>query len=215
MFACATTQLNIDKKEVMADPVNAARISVTEKKRIVMITGQQEECTQERFDKYYKPAIEAAVAEGCCIYVGAAEKGCDAMAHELLQALGATDVVVFDKGDKDGRGAKDKGWHLVNGFEDFHARDDGMIAGADRLIVYLFENAVASGTWRNVMAAAGKAVCDNTRFGESKWYDVVRQVMPDLLTVTARVCIRDAPFADRTWEYRDCFASREFLYMPK
>jgi hypothetical protein len=218
----------------MSDPVNAARInearangaaeqmadlaakyemderiSAAARKRTVMITGQQAECTQERFDKYYKPAITAAFEEGCAFVMGAAEQGCDAMAAVLLQELGAKDVVVYDKGEKDGRGAMAKGWTLANRFETYPIRDDVMIGAADCMIVYLFENAITSGTWRNVMAFRARRVSEDCRALEDP--RILCETFANGSLAIARDCVREAPHAQEGWRYE---TFKSILYAP-
>lgn len=157
--------------------------------KYVFITGQQAECTQDRFDKFYKPAIVAALDQNYAVVLGAADRGVDAMAAALLQEKHAEGVTVYDKGEKTGNDAKAKGWKLVNGFESYPARDDAMILKASKIIVYLFENAATSGTWRNLTAFAMSAIIPARR-----------EYYPDILLNVARTCTRDAPYCDTTWK---------------
>ena len=117
----------------------------------VMITGQQAECSQERFDTFYKPAILEAHKQGADFVVGAAD-GVDAYAHALLADLCPDRVTVYDKGEKDGRGAAARGFKLVNGFDSYPDRDRAMRVQSSKIIVYLFENALTSDTLENVLS---------------------------------------------------------------
>lgn len=160
--------------------------------KVVMVTGQQDECTQERFDKYYKPAILKAIEKDYHFVLGAAERGADPMTAALLAEKGYKSVTVFDKKGKDGDGAEDKGWKLDTGYESYTLRDSSMIVHSDKMIVYLFENAVTSGTWRNVMQCAIQSLNEH-------W----PKPTADRLLAVARAVTRDAPHSLETWECGD------------
>jgi hypothetical protein len=139
------------------------------------------------------------------------------MAAALLHSLGAANVMVYDKGEGDGNGAQKSGWHLKNGFESYTERDECMVNDCSALIVYLFEDAVASGTWYNLMFAAGKAVASAHPTAPAA--DVARLVTQANLEV-ARATTRDTPFCDQSWEVRPAIAlcyrgRRNFLYIPR
>lgn len=168
----------------------------------MMITGQKEECTQERFDAYYKPAIIFALeACGASFVMGAAE-GVDAMARVLLLAHTEAQVTVFDKGDKDGsgNGPLPAHWKIVNEFASYPDRDNAMINTATNIIAYLFENAVTSGTWGNLMKFAQQKSTTIHQHG----YGPGATLNPEDTLVLARVYTRDMPYASKLWMIDDC-----------
>lgn len=116
----------------------------------IMITGQQEECTKERFDTFYKPAIDQAYKLGAQFILGAAD-GADYHAGMYLEFLCPERVTIYDKGERDGRRAVERGFRLKNGFASYPARDEEMREKARGIIVYLFEHALTSGTFENVL----------------------------------------------------------------
>ena len=156
----------------------------------VMITGQQEEVTEQRFAKFYRPAIDDAIKAGAFFLLGAAEFGADNMCAAYLESIAYENVAIFDKGEKDGRGAIGKGWLLVNGFETYPGRDKAMMQLAHKLIAYLFENAASSGTFFNIMA-----------FFRYKFEGVAlpRDFFAVLNSSLARILDRSTKFASKDW----------------
>jgi hypothetical protein len=122
---------------------------------LLLITGQQT-VTYKEFRRSYAPAIRHAVENPVSgkkplIMMGAAQ-GVDSMAaHFLEKVLNYPYVVIFDKHDKNGNEALAKGWGLRNGYEDFNKRDNAMIKLAEKIIVYLFKDALGSGTHFNLL----------------------------------------------------------------
>lgn len=121
----------------------------------VMITGQQT-VTYKEFILNYAPAIRNAVEKpmpgGKPLFIMGAAKGVDNYAAHFLKAsLDYPYVVIFDKHDKNGDEAIAKGWGLRNGFENYNKRDDAMIKLAKKIIIYLFKDALGSGTYFNLL----------------------------------------------------------------
>ncbi len=107
---------------------------------IILITGPQW-VPRGFFEKFYGDRIRAEFAAGNSFRVGAAS-GVDEFAQELLADLfamhGETDftrVVVFNKGDKDGR--KSSKFLLVNGFASYPERDAAMAHGVNDVMCTL------------------------------------------------------------------------------
>lgn len=158
---------------------------------VVMITGQQEECTKERFDTFYKPAIMHHNDAGKHFVLGAAD-GADYYAMLLLQDIGAGDrVTVYDKGEKDGRGAVARGFKLVNGFGSYPQRDGAMRARAGYVVAYLFENATGSGTFENVLSFALE------RGGQSLGMTDIPRAVVEI----GRTFDRASKYASQTWTH--------------
>jgi hypothetical protein len=104
---------------------------------VVLITGPQW-VPQSYFDFHYRPRIVEALARGATFVVGAAA-GVDAMAQRLLASEPAmtttTNVVVYDKGTKDGRLSEN--FVLRNGFLTYPERDAAMAKAATSVICVL------------------------------------------------------------------------------
>jgi len=158
---------------------------------VVMITGQQEECTKERFDTFYKPAILHHFHAGCRFVLGAAD-GADYYAMLLLQDIRAGDrVTVYDKEDKDGRGAVARGFNLVNGFASYPHRDGAMHDRAEYVVAYLFENATGSGTFGNVLSFALDRGCQSLGMTD----------IPRAVVEIGRTFDRASKHASKTWKH--------------
>lgn len=173
----------------------------------VMITGQQKECTQERFDAFYKPAILKRLGEGASFLLGMAD-GVDTMARALLEEMKAESVTLYDKKYHEPVPLLPAGWFLVTGFDSYPDRDRAMIRLSDDIIVFLFENAVTSGTWYNLMYFAKEHVA---YFGDTVYDADILPGPEDLLTL-ARCYARDAPYASKSPEIEGCaFVQRGLL----
>lgn len=151
-----------------------------------MIMGH-ENCSREKFDKYYAPNIEDKFKRGYGFIVGGGASF-DAMAHEQLDSLGATNVIVFDEGDKDGLGAVAKGWNLRNGFKYHSECDDAMLREASDVIVYLFgEEVQCTWTFRNLL-----------QFADMAWDDPL--TANDYVTIARRHTRGTTIFSTDSWE---------------
>lgn len=163
------------------------------KRTPVMITGQQKEASLDIFKRFYEPAIDAAIKsdDRVVFLLGAAPEGVDKFAADYLQERKYEHVIIFDKGSKDGNKAAGKGWILVNGFKSYPERDLAMARLAKKMIVYLFENAVTSGTFFNVMSFF------QSKIDNSKLPGLVSAIGHSSL---ARVLDRSTEYASKTWE---------------
>ncbi len=116
---------------------------------VVLVTGQQD-CSHERFDRFYAPAIQCGLKKGCAFIMGAAD-GVDKMAAELLLKEGYKNVAIYDKDGKDGNGALEKGWGLNSWFQTYPERDREMCKDAEHIIVYLFDEVAPTGTFYTLL----------------------------------------------------------------
>lgn len=99
----------------------------------VLISGHLH-LTQEDFDAYYTPKIDAHVAAGHHFVVGGA-KGVDTMAQSYLAQLGVKNVTVFDVKDEKNLICSD--FVHKNGFANFLERDEALTANSDTDIAVL------------------------------------------------------------------------------
>ena len=164
----------------------------------VLVTGQQD-CTRERFDQYYAPAIECGIKKGWHFIMGAAD-GVDKMAAELLLGKGSKNVSIYDKDGKDGNGALEKGWELNAWFKSYPDRDYEMCRDADQIIVYLFDAAAPTGTF-----------CALLEFVDMHTEYVLS---PQVIRELARACQRDTEHSSKTWIV-DKPTSNDFAYLKK
>ena len=159
----------------------------------VVITGQQKEVSSVRFKQFYVPAIEAAIEadKNTVFLMGAADLGADAYAYDYLRQIKYKNVIVFDKQGKTAGGKPfANGWGVVNGYPDYGSRDRAMLAVADKIIVYLFENAATSGTWLNL-----------TIFSEIHLAGMKFSVQsrPHLYMSFSRMLDRSSEYASKSW----------------
>ena len=149
---------------------------------IILVTGQQD-CTRERFDKYYAPAIRSGIKKGCSFILGAAD-GVDKMAADLLAQAQHMQVTIYDKGN-----AKiDKGlpnWGTRSNFMSYPERDQQMCRDATRIIVYLFDEAAPTGTFYVLL-----------KFAEM---NAEGAFTPESVIDLARACQRDAKYSSKSW----------------
>ena len=164
----------------------------------ILVTGQQD-CTRGRFDLYYAPAILRGLEKGWDFIMGAAD-GVDKMAAELLAGEGYKNVTIYDKGDKDGNGAAEKGWKLRSGFESYPDRDYQMCRDGHLIIVYLFDAAAPTGTFYTLLEFADMS----TEYVLS----------PEVIRELARACQRDTEHSSKTWVV-DKPTSDDFAYLKK
>ncbi len=149
---------------------------------VILVTGQQD-CTRERFDRYYAPAIKSGMKKGWNFVMGAAD-GVDEMAAELLAGDSYTSVTIYDKGDNVPNRGID-GWALRSGFASYTARDEEMCRDASHIIVYLFDEAAPTGTFFTLMAFAD--------------LHTTTSLTPEVVRDLARACQRDTVHSSKTW----------------
>lgn len=101
--------------------------------RVVLVCGPQW-IPASYYDKHYRARIAQLVKDDAIFVLGAAN-GVDTMAQQQLHELGHTSVVVYNKGDKDGR--LDSNFELINGFRSYPERDAAMRAVAKTIVCTL------------------------------------------------------------------------------
>lgn len=168
---------------------------------VVLVTGQQFDCTRDRFDRFYAPVIERGIDQGCHFILGVAD-GVDKMTLDLLVEKNYKSVTLYVKGENDcGRKTLD-GWTMRSGFPSYPKRDEQMCKDATRIIVYLFDEAAPTGTFYVLLLFFQLHALTN--------------FTPELVRDLARVCQRDTKHSKDTWHVdgplRDNFTP--YTYCP-
>jgi hypothetical protein len=114
-----------------------------------MISGHTD-ITQEDFDKYYKPAIDAT-PHGSCFVVGTAE-GADSFAIQHIKTTKKGSITICSKSNNHGLVEEDN-IKIVSGFNSFPERDAYMTSNSDQDIAFLRNDwmALGSGTMANLI----------------------------------------------------------------
>lgn len=106
--------------------------------------------TEEEFNKYYVPQIEAACARGCRFVVGDA-RGADLLFQRHAHAVGLV-VTVFHMFERPRHNVGE--FAVVGGFDSDATRDEAMTAASSLDIAWVRPGRERSGTAKNLLRRA-------------------------------------------------------------